>query len=334
MLEKNFGEQRIIDCLKSAYGINVTTLTHLLLGADLDASVYKADVHNQSSFFVKQKGGYNLEIGTALQALLHDAGIQQVISPVKTIHGELTQYIDDFTLIVYPFIAGHDGFSGDLTKDQWITLGKTLRQVHEFHLPSSINEHIPREIYSARWQTAVRSMYSHMETEVTSDETGRKLLTFMKEQKVTIQHIVNRAEKLAQKLQKESPEFVLCHSDIHGGNVLIANNGDLYIVDWDQPIMAPKERDLMFIGGGVANVWNNPHEQDFFYTGYGETEISNIALAYYRYERIVEDIALYSQKLLLTTEGGTTRQEMYKHFIAMFEPNGVVDIACRTDNAL
>ena len=34
----------------------------------------------------------------------------------------------------------------------------------------------------------------------------------------------------------------------------------IYIVDWDEPIMAPKERDLMFIGGGVANVWNKPRK--------------------------------------------------------------------------
>lgn len=31
--------------------------------------------------------------------------------------------------------------------------------------------------------------------------------------------------------------------------------------------MAPKERNLMFIGGGVANVWNNPREEKFFYKG-------------------------------------------------------------------
>ena len=28
--------------------------------------------------------------------------------------------------------------------------------------------------------------------------------------------------------------------------------------------MAPKERDLMFIGGGVANVWNHPSEEIAF----------------------------------------------------------------------
>ncbi len=64
-----------------------------------------------------------------------------------------------------------------------------------------------------------------------------------------IRRLVDRAEQLGKKLQKHSPKFVLCHSDIHGGNVLIHENSDIYIVDWDEPIMAPKERDLMFIGG-------------------------------------------------------------------------------------
>ena len=105
----------------------------------------------------------------------------------------------------------------------------------------------------------------------------------------------------------------------------------IYIVDWDDPIMAPKERDLMFIGGGVANVWNKPHEEELFYKGYGKTEVNTTILAYYRHERIVEDIADYGQDLLLTTAGGEDRPEMYKHFIGMFEPSGVVDIAFKTD---
>ena len=73
---------------------------------------------------------------------------------------------------------------------------------------------------------------------------------------------------------------MLCHADIHGGNVLIDADGSIYIVDWDDPIMAPKERDLMFIGGGVANVWNNPHEEEVFYKGYGKTEMNMPILAY------------------------------------------------------
>ncbi len=98
--------------------------------------------------------------------------------------------------------------------------------------------------------------------------------------------------------------------------------------------MAPKERDLMFIGGGVANVWNNPREEEFFYKGYGKTNVNRAILAYYRHERIVEDIVEYCQALLLTSDGGKDRLEMCKQFMDMFEPNGVVDIAFQTDEGL
>src|ERR1700733_1299313 len=333
MIEKqSISDQCIIDCLNTDYGIKVATLTFIPLGADMDASVYKAQTHDQSSYFVKLKRGYHHDIGAIIQLLLHDAGIQQIISPIKTNHGQSTHRIDNFTLIVYPFIEGQDGFSCNLTNDQWVTLGKALKQVHEFHLPPLIKNQIKQESYSSKWREAVRSIYTHIDAEPrVADDIALKLLTFMKEQRGTIQRLVNRAEQLGQKIQKQSPEFVLCHSDIHGGNVLIASDGTLYIVDWDEPIMAPKERDLMFIGGAIANVWNNPHEEEFFYKGYGKTEINREILAYYRHERIVEDIALYSQQLLLTTDGGKDREIMYKQFIDMFKPWGVVDIALKTD---
>lgn len=95
--------------------------------------------------------------------------------------------------------------------------------------------------------------------------------------------------------------------------------------------MAPKERDLMFIGAGVANVWNNSQEEGLFYKGYGKTEINRTILAYYLLERIVQDIAEYGQALLLTDDGSLNRLLMLKHFTDMFEPNGVVEIACKTD---
>ncbi len=336
MIEKqSLSDQRIIDCLNTEYGIKVATLTFIPLGADMDASVYKAQTHDQSSYFVKLRRGHYHDIGAIIQLLLHDAGIPQIIAPIKTNHDQPTHHIDDFTLIVYPFIEGQDGFSRNLTNDQWVTFGKALRQVHEFDLPPLIKNQIKQEVYLLKWQEAVRSIYIHIEkAEQTTDEIAVKLLTFMKEHRETIQRLVDRAEQLREIIHRQSPKFVLCHSDMHGGNVLMANNGAIYIVDWDQPIMAPKERDLMFIGGGIANVWNNPHEEELFYKGYGKIEINRVILSYYRHERIVEDIALYCQNLLLTMDGGKDRPEMYKQFLDMFEPQGVVDIAFKTDTDL
>ena len=334
MIEQPLSDQRIIDCLNTDYGIKVAKLTFLPLGADMNASVYKAEAHDQSSYFIKLKRGHHHDISATMIALLHDAGIQQIIPPIKTNHGQPIQHIGDFTLIVSPFVEGQDGFSRDLTDDQWVTLGKVMRQIHEIDVPSSIQLMIRRENYSPKWREAVRSLYAHIESEPSTDEISSKLMTFMKNHAVVIHRLVDRAEQLGKQIQDQLPEFVLCHSDIHGGNVLMDENDIIYMVDWDDPIMAPKERDLMFIGGGVANIWNRPHEEKFFYQGYGKTEINMAILAYYRHERIVEDIALLGQQLLLTSVSDQNRIESYKHFLAQFEPQGVVEIAFKTDENL
>lgn len=326
--------QSIMECLNANYGIAATRLLLLPLGADMSASVYKAETYAGASYFVKLKSRSSYDLSVELLALLQASGIQQIIPPIKTTDGKLTQYINDFTLTVRPFINGKNGFCYHLIDDQWVALGKILKQVHAFDVPASIKDRIRKENYSSKWREAVQALDAHLDDNLTGDEPALKLQAFMKEHKTVIDRLVNRAQALGEKIQEQAPEFVLCHSDIHGGNVLIDENGSIFIVDWDDPIMAPKERDLMFIGGGVANVWNHPHEEEFFYKGYGKTEINNTILSYYRHERIVEDIAEYGQALLLTSNGGEDRLEMYKQFRGCFEPNGVVDIAFKTDESL
>jgi spectinomycin phosphotransferase len=335
MIEKSLlSEQHIIDCLKINYNIDVATLIDLPLGADMDASVYKAQTHNHSSYFVKLKRGHNHAISATIITLLSNAGIQRIIPIVNTVGSQPTLSIGDFTLTVFPFVEGWDGFSRDLTNDQWLTLGKVMRQIHDIEVPLSIQAKIQRESYSPKWREAVRSLYPLIESEPSGDKISINLLIFMKKHMAAIHQLVDQAEQLAQKAQNQPSRFVLCHSDLHGGNVLIDKKGTLYIVDWDSPIMAPQERDLMFIGGGIANVWNKPHEKELFYKGYGKAEVNMTLLAYYRHERIVEDIALYGQQLLLTTAGGQDRMKWYNEFIAQFEPQGVVEIAFKTAEAL
>jgi spectinomycin phosphotransferase len=61
----------------------------------------------------------------------------------------------------------------------------------------------------------------------------------------------------------------------------------------------------MFAGGGQFGAGRTAQEEEtLFYQGYGPTAIDPAALAYYRYERIVEDIAVYCEKLFLSDTGG------------------------------
>lgn len=293
------------------------------------SSVYKAQACNHSSYFVKLKRGYPHNTSALISELLHKARIQQIIPIVQTIHGQTTQRMGDFTLIVSPYINSSNGFSRDLTQEQWYMRSKVMRQLHDMNVPLRVQAKIRREVYSSKWRQAVRELYSRMESKPSGDIIATNFRAFLKKHANTIYKLVDRAEQLAQKAPDESPSFVLCHSDIHGGNILINEKGSFYIVDWDDPIMAPKERDLMFIGGGVGNIWNKPYEEALFYKGYAKTEVNMTLLAYYRHERIVEDIAVYGQKLLLTTEGGPERIKWYKELCAQFDPQGVVEIALK-----
>ena len=318
-------QQTIVSILKEQYGIALDSLLFLPIGADLNAAVYKAEAQGKS-YFIKVKRDYNYDISLTITLLLDASGVKQVILPIRTANCEPAVSIENLSLIVYPFIEGEDGFKKDLSLEQWFILGKALRQVHEIELPTSLRNKIRRETFSNVFREQVKTILS-MPKMAPKEETSLKLITFLKEKRKEIERLVEQAEALSIKLKDHEMKYVLCHSDIHGGNVLIDEKNSIYIVDWDEPILAPKERDLMFIGGGVANVWNKPEEEVAFYKGYGLTEINNTLLAYYRHERILEDIAIYCQEILY---GADDKEVHYYHFISQFAPNGVVEIAFRT----
>jgi len=318
--------------LEKCYGIGATSLTLLPDGADINASLYKVDTANHTPYFIKIKKGPSNNLGLAIIERLHRSGIGSVIPPIKSIEGKTTQSIENCTLTVYPFIEGKNGFIQNLTPKQWFDLGKALRQLHELKLPKSLEEKIQVESYSSKWEEAVRATYPLLEADPIGDEVSINLHKFMNGQHSKIIQLVERSEKLGAILRHSPPKRVLCHSDIHAGNVLIDAYFNIYIVDWDAPILAPKERDLMFIGGGVGNAWNDPIEEPLFYKGYGRVDINATALTYYRCVRILEDIAIYCEEILLKPTKITAKLEMYNHFVAMFEPQGVVDLAFQTQS--
>ncbi len=90
----------------------------------------------------------------------------------------------------------------------------------------------------------------------------------------------------------------------------------------------------MFFGGGIDDIWKGKREEVVFYQGYGQAEIDLSALAYYRYERIIKDLAVFCGQLLLTDEGGADRERSYSCFASNFEPGGTLEIARKTDKLL
>jgi len=329
MLKKIIQEQKIIELLKIHYDIDIQVVHLFPGGADMNAFVYKADA-KASSYFVKLKYGHYDEINLSITRLLHNSGINEIIFPVQTRERKLFQQLTHFNIIVYPFIHAQNGFTQNLTEEQWKQLGKMLRKVHGTSIPDLMQQQLRKENYSNKWREMVKCFFSKIEPLSADDKITREFKSFFKININKIHQLVDFAEVLSKKIQPNFDKYVLCHSDIHAGNILIASDESIYLIDWDEPMLAPKERDLMFIGGGIGNVWNKLQEVNYFYEGYGATNIDEIILSYYRHERIVEDIALYGQDLLAHDKKDQSRLELFKHFKAMFDQNGVVDVAFAT----
>ena len=336
MLEKpDLQDEKISACLQVEYGLNVVQVAFLPLGADLNTAVYRVVTENETSYFVKLRSGVFDETSVALPKFLSDQGIEQIMPPLATKTRQLWASLDGFKVILYPFVEGCNGYEVDLSERHWGDLGAALKRIHTAQVPLALSSRIRQETYAPQGRKTVKAFLERVEKDIFDDPIAIRLATYLKTKRVVILDLVGRAEGLARALQVQSPEFIVCHSDIHAGNILVGANGALYIVDWDEPILAPKERDLMYIGGGLMGNGRTPQEEEtLFYRTYGQTQIDPVALAYYRYERIVQDIAVYCEQLFLTNEGGEDREQSLHYLKSNFLPDSTIEIAYRSDKTL
>jgi spectinomycin phosphotransferase len=326
----DISDDSIIACLRDHFELRISQVTFLPLGADVNSAVFRVAADDGAAYFLKLRWGNFNEVAAAVAAFLHAQGIRRVMAPIATATHDLRVRAHGLDWILYPFFEGRNGFEAALSEAQWVALGASMRAVHTTMLPGELTQRVPHEDFSPRWRTVVRAFQAQVEQDSYVDPTAASFAALWTAKRDEIDRIVERAEQLAEVLQRRAAGLAVCHSDLHGGNVLVGADDALAIVDWDEPILAPKERDLMFIGGGVGGTWNDDQEAAWFYQGYGNTEIDPVALSYYRYERIVADFAAYGEQIFGMQGAVEDRQEGMQQVIAQFLPNNVIDISHRT----
>ncbi len=330
MLEKpDLADDLIISRVQDEYDLSVATLTFLPLGADPDAAVYRLVADDATAYFLKLRKGFN-EIAVKVPLFLKSQSIQEIIAPFETKSKQRWADFGEYKIILYPFVEGKNGFETELSDHHKHRLGSALKAIHKANLPPELKGLLPKETFAPQYRESMKVFLALVENQAFHEPVAMKLAEFMKSKRDEINHLIERAETLALELKSKPLELVLCHTDIHGANILISDTNELYIVDWDAPLLAPKERDLMFIGCGIDEIWKTKRDEAVFYEGYGKTEVNLTALAYYRYERIIMDLVEFCNRLLMTDEGGSDREQAYHWFTFIFEPGRTIDIAKTT----
>jgi thiamine kinase-like enzyme len=148
----------------------------------------------------------------------------QEIAASMGIAPELTYVSEDSTLIVMPFIEGHTLTSEDLkNKDVVESLGMMLGKLHKY----------PGEFYS-NISTGERVM-KHYARALKKGVAFPSVYQALYEDYMVQDEILNRGD------------FALCHGDLNPANILITNEGRIYIIDWTSGNLTNLYTDLGYL---------------------------------------------------------------------------------------
>jgi spectinomycin phosphotransferase len=279
--QPNIPEEHLRACLQEQYDIYPGTLEYLPRGHDYSAGVYRVVSMQGTAYLLKATARPLYESGLLVPRYLRDQGITSVVAPVPTRSGALWTKLEDWTVIVYPFFEGVSSLTG-MTNEQWKEVGSIFKQIHSVSLQPDNFPALQKETFDpaeyARWVRTFESQ--HLHSQHGGSDAARAFRASWVAHQSAIHTGVASLEKLAQVLQTREFINVTCHADLHPANLLRDRHGGVFVIDWDEVMLAPKERDFIFIREPQA---------DAFWEGYGQVDIDWMLLSYYLWERVVQD---------------------------------------------
>lgn len=332
MIEKpEITDKRMIFLLEQFFSIPVTGIQFLPLGLDSSAWAYRVNSDN-GAYFLKLRKEIPNPAGILIPRFLQEQDIQQVMSPLLTNSEEAWASADGFYFILYPFITGERVMDVGMSDPHWIEFGSALKQLHATQPTPELSPQINRERFIPMQLEYTKRLHAQVKTREYDDLYQKELAAFWLENYETIGTILERTKTLSKKLQASDLEFVICHADVHTANILLTEEDKIYIVDWDETLLAPRERDLLFVMGSIFNDTSEGRWERLFFEGYGETEIDPLALAYYRYDWCVEDIGAFAEDIFGRKNlGEETKANSIKWFKSLFAQSSSVQLALETN---
>lgn len=324
MLEKpNIADETIILNLNLSFGLSVNQLEFLPIGNDSGAWAYRVDVGLQHYFLKLRKGKPNPAM-LYVPDYLKSCGIPEVVAPLQTLNNKLYAQVESYSLILYPFIEGQSMWGMPLSNDQWQDWGNIMHQIHAVDVTIALSEIVPTEAFVSKWDRTFKKIRRLILSGEYEGDIATQFAEHWKSKKQEIELVYLRHMALGARIKQQNLQLVLCHADIHKANIMLDAQEQIHIVDWDEVVIAPKERDLMFfMGNGYP-----ANDLKLFLEGYVDRDISHTALAYYRYEWVVQEFGDWGERVFLNDAlSDVEKQHALDGFKQLFDAGDVVELA-------
>lgn len=209
---------------------------------------------------------------------IHDLGFSKINYPISTASGDLFVKDGGTLIVLFNFIDAPQNYEYDNA-----ILGKTIAEIHQ--LSPQITAPINHEQYVFKHAEMFMDKLDQISGEVGRDDIAQDLQRLMEVNYSTIVKAYKQFKLITRDCLNAKLEFVVTHGDAPG-NVLVKAPNDIYIVDWDDILLAPAERDLWFM-------IDKPDFVDGYTKEIPEYKPNQMALDYYLLSRYFNDMVEY-----------------------------------------
>ncbi|MCY3865954.1 MAG: aminoglycoside phosphotransferase family protein [Chloroflexi bacterium] len=332
MLERpKLADELIIGQLRASYDLNVRSLEFLPIGNDARAWSFRVKAAS-GDYFLKLRLGPVNRASLLVPRYLQNGGLENVAAPMCQESGQLHAWMignedtADYALMLYPYIEGESDWNMSLTAAQWRDWGRIMRSIHDAAVSRELADEVPHEVFALKWLDKIELVEAILTNGNYEGAVAETVARIWRDNADVIDLCRRRYLELGARMAEQSAEFVICHADIHPANIIIDHTGALHIVDWDEALLAPKERDLMFF----IDDGRSADTTDAFLAGYGDHAVNLQALAYYKYDWLIQELGDYGERVFLADD--LTRDDLalaQREFARLFAPDDVIDRAHR-----
>ncbi|HJC25247.1 MAG TPA: aminoglycoside phosphotransferase family protein [Candidatus Eisenbergiella merdavium] len=230
-----------------------------------------------------------------LKRLQTTALADRICRPVQTGRGELFFAQDSIAGAMFSFIPGEAvGYARPYTEQEVFQLADMVKKLHAVR-GGDFEGICPSETYQLSFCGELEQLLisrTELLPEPFREETERE--------KEMLLSRIRQLRAAALELEKAALPYVLCHTDIHGGNLIRDPQGRLWLIDWENVMLAPKEADLFCFC-----------EEEYAPLFCGDAD--ERALRYYLLRRDLEDVQEFLDSVLNGEYDRAAQQEVFSH---------------------
>ena len=297
---ENIAVQRIKQTIETHYGYQAKQVQAVKGGTvgetyAIDKKYFLKLYHMERGIAQRCTQALNEQL-LALELLFQHSSLKdRICYPIRTVKDELFFINEGVIGVLFSYIFGNAiGFGNPYSEDELLQLSKIVKDLHAVDT-APFYYICPKENYHLEFCNELKFFIEQRSTELPIN--FRNLIA---ENSINILEKLDKAEKAAEQLREKKLPMVLCHTDIHGGNIMRDPNGKLYLIDWENMMLAPKEADLFLFC-----------EEEYFPIFADNAD--ELALTYYSRRRDLEDLWEFLSGILCGEYDRLQQQTVFVH---------------------